>query len=138
MAVVEFSQEDNFEELMNSISLLKERGEEIVTDTLHNEGADILINGIRKLIHPSNRKWKGKIASATKSKRSIVVNKRESGNLNVVVGNSKSYGYLYYPNDGSSTKRHRGEQHFIENGAKNNAGKVVDLCIKNLMKEINN
>ena len=137
MAVVEFKQSDNLQELQQTISKLKEEGEKIITNTLHNEGADEIKKGIVPLIPESGRKWKGKKRAAKKAPRAIGYRKEDSGNLNVVVGTTYNYHYLYFPDDGENTKNHYGNQHFFEKGAEAKIGKVLDICMERLTEKIN-
>ena len=137
MPTVEFRQEDNFEELQNTLSQLKEEGEKIITNVLHNEGASEIIEGIRLLIPESGREWEKKKAPAKKASRSIGYRKNESGNLNVIVGTYHDYNYLYFPDDGERTKHHEGNQQFMRKGAENKAGKILDICMEQLTEKIN-
>ncbi|WP_302626809.1 HK97-gp10 family putative phage morphogenesis protein [uncultured Eubacterium sp.] len=139
MAKIELKQSDNLEALESYISTLKEEGEKIVTNTLHNEGANEIIEGIRVLLPQSRRKWKKKKPAAKMSKVSIKMRKPpEIGNLKVTVGTTNNYHYLYFPNDGTNTKVHAGKQNFMEKGAESKQGKIVDICIKKLIEKINN
>lgn len=138
MAVFNLKDEnDGLKELYDRIMRLPREGEAIITSTLHNEGAQCIKNEIDRLLPRSGRKWKGKKKPATSNKKAIMPREDESTNLNVVVGTTYNYHYLYFPDDGSNTKNHMGNQHFMIRGAENSADKVVDLCIRNLMKEIN-
>lgn len=137
MAIVEFRQEDNFEELQNTLSQLKEEGEKIITNVLHNEGASEIIEGIRPLIPESGKEWKKRKVPAKKASKPIRYRKNESGNLNVIVGTTNDYNYLYFPDDGERTKYHEGNQQFMRKGAENKAGKILDICMEQLTKKIN-
>lgn len=131
-----FELQSDLPELYAKLQKLPQRGEQIITDTLHNEGAELIKKGIDVLLPRSGRKRKSPIAAAS-NKRSIMPNKAESGNLNVVVSSTKTYRYLYYPDDGSNTRRHRGEQHFMRRGGESQSDKILKLCIEKLTKEIN-
>ena len=136
MARVEFKQEDNLQELQQIISQLPNEGEKIVTNVFHNEGADEIESGIRVLIPESGKKWKKKKTAAKKAK-SIKKREKESGNLNVIVGTTNNYRYLYFPDDGENTKKHYGNQQFMKRGAESKSGKIIDICIEQLTEKIN-
>ncbi len=135
MAIAKFSLEDNLPELQQMLSQLSNEGEKIVTNVLHNEGADEIESGIQPLIPESGRKWKKKKQAAKKVK-SFGKRKGESGNLNVVVGTKNSYHYLYFPDDGSNTKNHYGNKQFMKKGAESKAGKILDICLEQLTEKI--
>lgn len=137
MAITTFKQEENLQELQQTISQLKEEGEKIVTNILHNEGAEEIEKAIRPLIPESGRKWKNKKQAAKKARNAIRYRKQESGNLTVVVGTTNNYHYLYFPNDGENTKNHYGNQHFMARGAESKVGKIIDICIEQLKERIN-
>ena len=131
--MVEFKVEDNFEELQKKISLLQENGEEIVNNILHNEAPQIFQESIQNLLPESHRKWKGKKKAAKQAKPFTSIN----GNLSVTIVNKNAYAYLYFPDDGTKTKRHRGEQHFMLKGVEAKAGTVVEMCLNRLTEQIN-
>lgn len=131
--MVEFKVEDNFEELQKKISLLQESGEEIVNDVLHNEAPQIFQDSIQNLLPESHRKWNGKKKAAKQAKPFTSI----GGNLSVTIVNKNTYAYLYFPDDGTKTKRHRGEQHFMLRGVEAKAGTVVEMCLDRLTEQIN-
>ena len=61
----QLSVEDNLQVLENKITQLKEKGEEIVNETLWNEGGKLIGDNAKGLIHPSGRRWKGKATAST-------------------------------------------------------------------------
>lgn len=44
---------------------------------------------------------------------------------------------LYFPDDGSNTVHHMGNQHFMQHGAENSLGAIADLCAANVINEFN-
>lgn len=131
--MVEFKVEDNFEELQKKISLLQEKGEEIVNDVLHNEASQIFQESIQNLLPESHRNWEKKKKAAKQAKPFTSI----GGNLSVTIVNKNAYAYLYFPDDGTNTKRHRGEQHFMLRGVEAKAGTVVEMCLNRLTEQIN-
>ena len=136
MAVFNLEDKDNgITELHQKLKMLPQTGEKIITDTLHNEGAEMIKKGIDALLPRSGRKRKSP-RPASSNPRAIMMRKDQSKNLNVVVGTTYSYHYLYFPDDGSNTRKHHGNQHFMLKGAESQSEKVLETCINNLMKEI--
>lgn len=131
--MVEFKVEDNFEELQKKISTLQEKGEEIVNDVLHKEASQIFQDSIQNLLPESHRKWNGKKRAVKQAKPFTSI----GGNLSVTIVNKNAYAYLYFPDDGTNTKRHRGEQHFMLRGVEAKAGTVVEMCLNRLTEQIN-
>lgn len=132
--MIKFEITDNMEELQEKISTLQEKGEEIVNNVLHGEGAEQLKQGIQNLIPESHRTWKGKARAAKLAKPFNTINE----NLSVTIVNKNAYAYLYFPDDGTTTRRHRGEQHFMLRGVEAKSGTVVDMCISQLTEVIEN
>lgn len=137
MAIAEFKQEDNLQELQQMLSQLPNEGEKIITNVFHNEGAEEIEKGIRVLLPESGKKWEKKKIPAKKAKKSIGFRKAESGNLNVIVGTTYNYHYLYFPDDGENTENHYGNQQFMKKGAESKTGKILDVCIEQLTQRIN-
>jgi HK97 gp10 family phage protein len=110
---------------------LKEYGEnteEAINDVLHNYAGDRAQEEIRRLIPVSGKHWKGK-APAAKTSQSM---RNEHGNLSVTVTTAKKYQYLYFPNDGTNTRRHVGNQQFFEKGGEAATNDIVERCISRL------
>ena len=131
---VKISVEDNFQELEDKVSQLKEIGEKIINEVFWNEGAELITKEIDKLLPVSGRKWKGKKAAA-KGKLPF---QKITSNLSVTIHSKKAYNYLYFPDDGSNTVKHAGNQQFMLRGAQYASGDIVDLCIEKLVEAIEN
>lgn len=130
---IKFEIDENVsKELMATLSLLPNRGEEIVNEVLHGEGSEILKSGITELIHPSGRTWEKKKKASKIAKPFRTIN----SNLSVTIYARSGYEYLYFPDDGSNTRRHAGRQHFMLKGTQNQSGKVIDMCLLKLNKAI--
>lgn len=107
--------------------------EDAINEVLHGQAGRLIADRISSLIHPSGRTFKGHSASAAASDwpRFGIAE-----NLAVEVGTKARFGYLYFPDDGSNTKRHVGDQRFMERGAEAAAGDITDLCIGAIMKRL--
>lgn len=104
----------------------------IIDDVLHNQGGKLITERITQLLPVSGRTWKGK-KKAAKAAQPFT---QENGALSVTVRTKTAYNYLYFPDDGSNSKRHIGQQHFMQRGAEDQADKIIDLCIAKLTEKI--
>ncbi len=84
----------------------------------------------------SGRHWKKKIKSASSAGIKGVFNQPKKGNLSVTVRTRKSYNYLYYPDDGSNTRNHQGNQHFMQKGAEDSQEQIIDALVERLSKKV--
>lgn len=98
--------------------------EDIINDVLHNQAGVLLTEEIRKLMPESKRSWKGKKAPAKTGNSLMIVN----GNLSVTVKTTKNYRYLYFPDDGSNTIKHVGNQQFFLHGGENQTEEIINRC----------
>lgn len=107
--------------------------EKAINEVLHEEASPLLQEEIKRLMPVSDVKpWKGKLPHAKQSKSLT----DEKGNLFVTVKNSKKYGYLYFPDDGTNTRRHVGNQQFFRRAGEAKQTEIIDRCIKRLVGDI--
>lgn len=106
-------------------------GTRTINNVLHGEGAEIIQNKIHNLLPVSGRTWRRKKASA----RTAQPFTKEDGMLSVTTVSRGAYHYLYFPDDGSNTKRHVGNQQFMMRGAKDAASDIIDLCLGKLTEK---
>lgn len=99
--------------------------EEAINNVLHNYAGDRAQEEIRRLIPVSGKSWKGKAPAARDSNSMRNVH----GNLSETVTTAKRYQYLYFPNDGTNTRRHVGNQQFFEKGGDAAMDDIVERCI---------
>lgn len=124
----------DYKELERLYEKIREFGngaESVVNDVLHNEGAEAIKDKIKPLIPTSGRKWKGK-KKAAKSADSLT---NTNENLAVWIKSKRAYNYLYFPDDGTNTRKHVGNQRFMARGAEMAKGEIIDMCISKLVKE---
>lgn len=119
---------DEFDRLIEAIKSFQDNSEKVINDVLHNEGSELIQTNIRLLIPESGKKWKGKAAPAKTGNSLTALN----GNLSVTTKSTKKYQYLYFPNDGTNTQRHVGNQQFFFEGAENSASDIIERCIERL------
>jgi hypothetical protein len=108
--------------------------EEAINEILHTEGSQLIQDAIRNLIPVSGRDWNGK-KPAAKSAKSLTDMK---GNLFVEVKTTKNYQYLYFPDDGTNTRKHAGNQQFFLKGAEAQQEAIIDLCVNKLINSFEN
>lgn len=121
--------------LENALKAYKGDAEKALNDVLHNQADELIQDEIRLLMPASNRKaWKGKKAPA-KTSKSL---KEIEGNLSVTETTTNSYHYLYFPDDGTNTQKHVGNQQFFLRGAENKKEEIIDLCVGRLVNSFEN
>lgn len=104
--------------------------EEAINEVLHEEAPPIIQDSIRRLMPRSDVKsWKGKKPHAKDSESLRNIN----GNLSVTITTQKNYQYLYFPNDGTNTRRHVGNQQFFEQGGEAVTADIVERCMRRLI-----
>jgi hypothetical protein len=119
-----------FERLQRAIQSFPGNAEDTINAVLHNEGGQLIQEAIQPLIPMSGKRWKGKKAPARTGNSLRSTNE----NLAVWVRSTKSYQYLYFPDDGTNTRRHAGNQQFFYQGAESVRGEVVDRCVGRLIQ----
>jgi len=84
------------------------------------------------LIPSSGRQWRGKRAPAASADSLQQLNTEM---LAVTIKSKTAYNYLYFPDDGTNTIRHAGNQQFFQRGAEEAADTVVELCLGKLTED---
>lgn len=116
-------------QLQERLKEFEGNAEAVINDVLHNFAGDRAQEEIRRLMPFSGKTWAGKRSPAKMSKSMMNVNQ----NLSVTVKTSKNYQYLYFPNDGTNTQRHIGNQQFFEKGGTAIKDEIIDRCIGKLI-----
>ncbi len=117
-------------ELQNTIQQYQDDAEGKINRYLHGEGYDMFDKAIHNAMPESGRKWRGK-KTAAKGTKSLQ-DKNKSENLAVTIRATSAYGYLYFPDDGSNTIKHYGNQQFFEKGVESKADKAVNDILDSL------
>ena len=123
-----------FDRLQNAIKNFPGDAEKEINEVLHNEGSQLIQDSVRNLMPVSGRKWKGKKPAAKTSKSLNDL----KGNLFVWVKTTGSYHYLYFPDDGTNTIHHVGNQQFFLKGAEAKQETIIDLCVNNMIDNFEN
>lgn len=115
----------DFDRLQQTIKNFPGDAEKAINEVFHNEGSILIQDAIRRLMPVSGKSWAGKKPAAKKAKSLT----DEKGNLYVTVKTARNYGYLYFPDDGTNTRRHVGNQQFFLRGAESQQAEIVDRCV---------
>ena len=118
----------DFERLQKALIDFSGDSEETINDVFHNDGVKLVGEEIQRLIPVSGRTWNGK-KKAAKVSKSLT---DEKGNLSFTVKTTKRYQYLYFPDDGTNTKNHAGNQQFFKKGGQAKQNEIIDRCIMRL------
>lgn len=119
------------ERLFNTVKNFPGNAEKSINEVFHNDAPPIVSEEIKRLMPVSGKSWKGK-APAAKSAKSLT---DETANLSFTVKTTGKYHYLYFPDDGTNTKRHIGNQQFFQRGGENKQTEIVDRCISRIVKD---
>lgn len=120
---------DEVESLQQKMDEYGTGAQRIINDVLHGEGGQKIKDQIHLLIPSSGRHWKGKRVPAASADSLQQVNNEM---LAVTIKSKTAYNYLYFPDDGSNTRRHAGNQQFFQHGAEEAADSVVEMCLGKL------
>lgn len=102
--------------------------EKTINDVLHNDASQLIQDAVKRLIPESKKTWNGKKAAAASGKSLTDVKE----NLSVTVKTTKPYQYLYFPDDGTNTRRHVGNQQFFKRGGESQIDEITKRCITRL------
>lgn len=120
-----------FERLVESMQRFGEGAADVVSDVVHESG-DEIYREIDPLIHPSGRTFRGHTSSARGSKWQRY---DTSEPMAITVSTVSSRHYLYFPDDGSNTKKHYGDQQFMLRGAEAAAPVILEKSERVLLAE---
>ena len=123
---IDFSEVDDLSQIINDYG---DKGLKVINEVLHTDAGPIISDNIKLLLPASGRSWKGKKPAASQAEP---FKNDTSEMLAITIKTKNAYNYLYFPNDGSSTKRHQGNQHFMQKGSENSTQKIIDLCLGKL------
>lgn len=119
-----------FDRLQQAMQAFGAGAGQTIDEVIHNQGGKRINDEIMRLLPASNRKWKGKVKAASKAQPFT----QENGSLSVTIRTKYNYHYLYFPDDGTNTKKHKGQQYFMYRGAENATADIIDACTIKLLK----
>lgn len=118
--------------LMGEAAKWPRSSEDAINDVLHGEGGRLIGQAVDRLVPVSGRTFKGHQQGAKGSPWQSY----DNPNLGVTVAARGRWSYLYFPDDGTNTTRHAGNQQFFPRGGDEAAPHVVDLCIENIIRRM--
>lgn len=122
---------ESYNRLVEAIKNYQDEARNIINEVFWGEGGALISESIMQLLPESGRKWKGKKPSAKRSAPFTQANE----NLSVTVKTKSAYHYLYFPDDGSSTLKHAGDQQFMYRGAEMEQEEIINRCIGRLTEQ---
>lgn len=120
------------QKLIIEIQKVGDKAEKSINEVLKSYAGGEIIERITPLLPQSGRKWKGKKKAAKQAQPFRIENK----NLSVTVRSKPAYQYLYFPDDGSNTIHHNGNQRFMYRGAEAAVPDIIEQCITKITEEI--
>ncbi len=122
MAEFSLADDESFADFADDIESYPDLVGPAIDEALRDEGAKAIKEGIDALIPRSGRRWRGKAAPAHGTEWQRV----DSAPLSVTVATSTRYHYLYFPDDGSNTRRHVGNKQMFRRGLEAAAPTVIE------------
>lgn len=119
-------------ELVTAMQNFEGDVEGVVNNVLHDIGGQEISENIKRILPVSGRTWSGKAPAAKTSQPFQQIN----SNLSVTVKSKSRYNYLYFPDDGSNTKHHVGNQQFMITGADNSSDFIINTILDDLVANI--
>ena len=121
---------DSFEDVLTLCEEFCDNSYQLINDLIHDEAGELIRAQITPLIPQSGRTWKGKTGAAATS--NPYASDDTGTMLAVTVHTRTAYNYLYFPDDGSNSKRHCGNQQFFARGAEAATPEIIELCLGRL------
>lgn len=106
--------------LYEQIREYPQNAEEKITGYLHAKGYERMERSIQNAIPVSARRKK----HARDAK--ALMDREKDSNLSVTIGTREKYHYLYFPDDGSTTLHHAGNQQFFEKGVEKEETNIIN------------
>ena len=125
---------DGVEQLGERIKKYGAGAGQIVQEVYEDFAAKEIKSNILPLVHASGRVFKGHRQGAKGAGPEKVFRHSVNG-LNLIVRTNQKFGYLYFPDDGSNTKRHAGQQHFMDRGLQQTVPDIIERCMARLAEE---
>lgn len=133
MARIDFSVETElFDRFAESVKEYPGNAEKAINEVLWMQGGGLIGESIKLILPRSGRTWRGKKKAAADAAPFTQTNE----NLSVTVRTKNAYHYLYFPDDGSNTRKHAGNMQFMYRGAENEQENIINLCIAKVTNEI--
>lgn len=121
-----------FDQLIERMKAFQGNTEGTINEVLWEQGSVLINDAIMLLLPRSGRTWAGKKKAAKDAAPFTQTNE----NLSVTVRTKGAYHYLYFPDDGSNTRKHQGNQQFMLHGAEMEQEQIINLCIAKLIEKM--
>lgn len=136
MANTTFSQHvEGFDRLVQTMADVGENSARIVSEVFEDYAGPEIRREIQRLLPASGRRWRGK-KTAARSTEPLFGQVRQEGTPVLYTRSKTRYNYLYFPDDGSNTRRHAGMQNFMGRGQDAATSRILDRCIAELTKDL--
>lgn len=122
-------------EIETAIEMYGEGSGQVIDRILHGKGADLIKRAIVGHIHPSGRRWPGKTASIAQNPGRSGRLSQDDAPMQVTIAARGSLRYLYFPDDGTDTVNHAGDQQFMRLGAEDEEQNIIDMCMDALFEK---
>lgn len=121
-------QYDGVQELAAEITAFGAGAGQRIQGVLNDFAAAEIKGNILPLVHSSGRVFSGhrQGAKAAGPERVFTHSVKD---MTLIVRTSARFGYLYFPDDGSTTRRHAGQQHFMDRGLQRSVKTITDRCL---------
>lgn len=116
------------DELQKYMDKYGSRAAKIIGSVFFDEGGKEIIDNITRILPASGRKWRKKKSPAKNAQPFTQI----FDTLSITTVSRGHYHYLYFPDDGSNTLHHAGNQQFMRRGAENSSEKIINLCLGKL------
>lgn len=107
---------------------------QVIQGVYEDFAAKDIKQNVLPLVRSSGRTFKGHRQSA-KAAGPEKVFRHNINQLSLVVRTNTKFGYLYFPDDGTNTKRHAGRQNFMGRGLERSTNDIVERCLAALADE---
>lgn len=125
---------DGVEHLSEAMGRFGAGAGQVIQEVYEEFAAKEIKENVLPLVHSSGRVFKGHRQGA-KSAGTDKVFRHSVNGLDLIVRTNAKFGYLYFPDDGSNTKRHAGNQHFMQRGLDQSVDSIVERCVARLTEE---
>lgn len=125
---------DGVEHLSEAMARFGSGAGQAIQEVYEEFAAKEIKENVLPLVHSSGRVFKGHRQGA-KSAGPDKVFRHSVNGLDLIVRTNTKFGYLYFPDDGSNTKRHAGRQNFMGRGLEQSVPDIVERCVARLTEE---
>ncbi|MCD8383663.1 MAG: hypothetical protein LUC39_01710 [Clostridiales bacterium] len=123
------------EKLTEALEQYGAEAQKVIAEYLRDDAFDAIGPCITRLLPVSGRTFQGHPMGARAAGYRTTFMVSDVATNSVTVKATPQYQYLYFPDDGSNTKRHRGKQQFMVRGAEAASPDIVDTICTRLVQK---